>query len=274
MAELDDATIQLAATGQLAALKSRLAADPGLAQQRGPGAETLLHIAVRQWPKLENGAAVARALLDAGADVNAADDDGLRPIQGATGDRALTRVLLDAGAETGVYAENHMNMSPIEVCLYYGLPDEAQLLADHGAAVDLRVAAGLGDEAKVRASLDDAGRFREDSIGLPGQPGPKPSVDEGVTQALSYAARNGQAAIVSLLLDHGADIDALVPHFDVGCTPLHQAVSGGHLPIADLLVRCGARLDIRDDGHNATPREWAVHQNKTDIADFLAAAGG
>ena len=273
MAELDAATIDLAASGKLDALKQRLAATPDIARQRGPGAETLLHVAARQWPKLVNGAQIASALLDAGADVNGQDESGLRPIQGATGDLDLTRVLLEAGADTTVYAQNHMNMSPIEVCLYYGLPDEARLLADHGAAVDLRVAAGLGDEGCMRGYLDAAGRFRPDGIGLPGQPGPELTVSEGITQALSYAARNGQGGAVTLLLDHGADIDALVPHFDVGCTPLHQAVSGGHLHIARLLVGRGARVDIRDDAHQATPLEWAQHQQKADMIAFLSAQG-
>lgn len=274
MPELDDQTIELAATGRLEDLKTRLEKDPGLAHRTNAGGETLLHIAARQWPKLANGAKIARVLLDAGADVNAGDRDGMRPITGATGDIELTRALLEAGAKTAIYSEGHMNMSPAEVCLYYGLTDEARLLVDHGASVDLRVAAGIGDADRVRGYLDDSGAFRDDCVGLPGQPGPKPSVADGVTQALSYAARNGQAEIVELLLDHGADIDALVPDFDVGCTPLHQAVSGGHLHIAKILVARGARVDIRDDSHRATPREWAEHQGKSDLVRFLAEHGG
>lgn len=274
MTTLDADTIEIAVAGKLDALQRLLAETPEIARLRGPGEETLLHIAVRQWPKLANGAEVARALIAAGADVNAADDSGLRPIMGATGDLALTRVLLEAGAETAIYAETHMNMSPAEVCLFYGLPEEARLLVEYGAPVDLRVAAGLGDEARVRGYLDDKGGFRADSIGLPGQPGPKLTLEQGITQALSYAARNGQEAIVTLLLDRGAGIDALVEHFDVGCTPLHQAVSGGHLGMARLLVARGARLDIRDDGHQSTAREWAEHQGKTEIAEFLAANDG
>ncbi len=274
MAKLGDEVIALATAGRLDELRQRLDDDPEIARRRGPGAETLLHVVARQWPKLAAGPEIARALIAAGANVNAADADGLRPIQGATGDPALTGVLLDAGADTRVYAENHMNMSPIEVCLYYGLPGEARLLANAGAAIDLRVAAGLGDAPYVRSCLDENDRFRADSIGLPGQPGPRLSLADGMTQALAYAARNGQGTIVELLLDHGADIDALAPHFDVGCTPLHQAVSGGHLMIAELLVRRGARLDIRDDGHNSTPRQWAEHQSRAEIAGFLAAQGG
>lgn len=274
MPKLGDEVIVLATAGRLDELKQRLADDPAIARRRGPGAETLLHIVARQWPKLAAGPDIAVALLDAGADVNAADADGLRPIQGATGDPKLTAVLLDAGADTRVYAANHMHMSPIEVCLYYGLPEEARLLADAGAGVDLRVAAGLGDTAYLRSCLDQNTRFRADSIGLPGQTGPRMSLAEGVAQALSYAARNGQAATAELLLDHGADIDALAPHFEPGCTPLHQAVLGGHLHIAELLIRRGARLDVLDDGHRSTPRQWAEHQHKPEIADLLATHGG
>ena len=274
MPELDSEIIEIASAGRLDELRARLAKTPELARMRGPGDETLLHIVARQWPKLPNGSEVARTLIAAGADVNAEDDSGMRPIQGATGDIALTRVLLDAGAETAIYSEGHMNMSPLEVCLYYACTDEAQLLAARGAPVDLRVAAGLGDIARMKSYLDDSGEFRASCIGLRDQPGPRLSLDQGLSQALSYAARNGQLEAITLLLDHGADIDALVPHFDVGCTPLHQAVSGNHISVAKLLVERGARLDIRDDGENSTPREWAVHQEKAELALFLAEQGG
>ena len=109
---------------------------------------------------------------------------------------------------------------------------------------------------------------------MPGQPGPTLTLEEGLTQALSYAARNGQLDAVTLLLDHGVDIDALVPHFDVGCAPLHQAVSGNHLDVAKLLIQRGARLDIRDDSEIATPRQWAEYQEKAELAQFLAEHGG
>ena len=274
MATLDDSACRLAAAGDLDGLAKRLRAEPDVVRRRNAGGETLLHIAARQWPKLENGADIARLLLQAGADVNAADNDGQCPLHGATGDLELTRVLLEAGARGDVYAADHMNMSPAEICLYYGLPAEAQLMVDHGAPTDLRIHAGLGDADTVRGYLDAAGRFRPDSIGLPGQPGPELSLPEGITQALSYAARNGHIDVADVLLDHGADIDALAPHMDVGCTPVHAAVSAGHFQMVEHLVERGARLDIRDDTHDSTALGWAVFKGDDKMAAFLKAHEG
>ena len=118
MSQLDDNVCGLAATGDLAGLAARLKTEPDVAKWRNASGETLLHIAVRQWPKLANGANIARLLLEAGTDVNAFDDDGQTPLHGATGDLELTRVLLEAGARGDVYAVDHLNMSPAEICLY------------------------------------------------------------------------------------------------------------------------------------------------------------
>ena len=274
MADLDDEIIDIASAGRLDALRDRITENPDLARMTGPGAETLLHIVARQWPKLANGSDIARTLIEAGADVNARDETGMTAIQGATGDIALIRVLLDAGAETAIYSASHMNMSPAEMCLYYAYTDEARLLVDHGAPVDLRVAAGLGDLDRMNGYLGADGRVAPAAIGLPGQPGPALSLAQGLSQALSYAARNGQLDAVTWLLDHGAEINALVPRFDVGCTPLHQAVAGDHIEVAKLLLQRGAQADIRDDGHNSTPKQWAEHQDKPEFVALLAEHGG
>ena len=189
MGQLDDDTIALTEAGDLDALRALLSENPAIVRDRNAGGETLLHIAARQWPKLPNGEAIARALLDAGADVDAADQDGLRPIQGATGDIALTRVLLEAGAETAIYSSGHMNMGPAEVALYYGLPDEARLMVAHGAAVDLRVAAGIGDLEAVRGFVGPDGQFRDDAVGLPGQPAAKVSKAARASSGRSSASK-------------------------------------------------------------------------------------
>ena len=272
MVALSEESIEIATKGNLEGLRKALAASPDLAFRRGPGEETLLHIVARQWPKLPNGAEIAQLLLDRGAEVNAQDDSGLRPIQGATGDLALTRTLLEAGAETAVYAATHMNMSPAEVCLYYGLPAEAALLVSFGAPVDLRIASGLGDMTRLDGYLSLEKPALTKAIGLPGQPGPKLTLEEGLLQALGYAARNGQVAAVEKLLDFGAEIDGLLPYFNVGCTALHQAVEGKHADVIELLIARGARLDVRDDTYGSTPCGWAKEQGSEELVAIFEKA--
>jgi ankyrin repeat protein len=56
---------------------------------------------------------------------------------------------------------------------------------------------------------------------------------------LGYAAENGYAGIVSILLQHGADIERGDEH---GWRPLHLACYGGHTEIAKILIDAGADI--------------------------------
>ena len=81
--------------------------------------------------------------------------------------------------------------------------------------------------------------------------------------ALSLAARHGHEAIASLLLEHGAEVEAIN---NAGETALHEATFGDHLTVIEVLVVQGhANVDAQDSsGH--TPlmmaadlgRDWAV----------------
>ena len=60
------------------------------------------------------------------------------------------------------------------------------------------------------------------------------------------------------------------------CTPVHQAVLGGHEQVVRLLVERGARLDIRDTIWNGTPLGWAIHggsRTGARMADCLRSLG-
>lgn len=63
------------------------------------------------------------------------------------------------------------------------------------------------------------------------------------------------AQIATLLLDRGADIDAR--NWD-HVTPLHQAVRARNLTVAEVLLRRGADPNARDKGRGSTPLRRAV----------------
>jgi ankyrin repeat protein len=71
-----------------------------------------------------------------------------------------------------------------------------------------------------------------------------------------------------LCLDAGADVNALLP-VHKHSTPLHQASINEDLPMLQLLVTRGAKLDTRDTLWNATPLNWAVHNSKTASEAYL-----
>ncbi|RKP44233.1 ankyrin repeat domain-containing protein [Pararobbsia silviterrae] len=83
---------------------------------------------------------------------------------------------------------------------------------------------------------------------------------------LHYAASGGDDAIVKLLLDHSAYIDAGSPN---GSTPLMMAAAAGHITTVKLLLDEGADLSIKNQlGLNAI--DVAKRYNQPDIADGLS----
>jgi ankyrin repeat domain-containing protein 50 len=98
----------------------------------------------------------------------------------------------------------------------------------------------------------------------------RPLLDDGaMCQALSMAARQGHASLVTLLLDAGAD-----PHSAdaEGWTPLRAAAWGGHNDTVEILLKRGAQVDACDaEGRTALrAAAWAGHE---EVVKTLLASG-
>jgi ankyrin repeat protein len=166
-------------------------------------------------------------------------------------------LLLDFGAAIEGHGTRKWG-TPLFTALAFGMIDAAGALAKRGARIELPAAAALG-------LMDDVGRLL-------------PSADaEARHRALSLAAQHGQTEAVRLLLDAGEDPDRYNPEGNhPHCTPLHQAVLGGHEAVVRLLVERGARLDIRDTIWHGTPLGWAIHGGGTarsQMVDCLRSLG-
>jgi ankyrin repeat protein len=72
---------------------------------------------------------------------------------------------------------------------------------------------------------------------------------------LIFAAHRGHLAIVEILLDQGAEVDARETASDT--TALHWAAEGGHPAIIDRLLRAGAAMDVLDAWYGLGPASWA-----------------
>ena len=95
---------------------------------------------------------------------------------------------------------------------------------------------------------------------LPGQrshDGPDfvPSRRSGETP-LHLAAQLGHGAIVTLLLERGADVEAAS---GPGYTPLHMAAEQGHVEVIKRLVDEGGANVRAVTGRDATPLHWAAY---------------
>jgi ankyrin repeat protein len=221
--------------GDAERVSAALADDPGLAtraigdHRRPP----LLYVTYSEFlggERTDGLLACARALLDAGADPNAAWEDAayerMSALHGAAGiahEPRMTALLLEAGAD----------------------PDDGR---------SLRAAAGAEDPACLELLLDaGATLYRAMALAHAAQHGSLrtarlllergPAQWSERTNALVWAARGeASAAMLRLLAQHGADLEA---SFDgSGRTPYGLAVRGGRRDLAEVLVSLGAQRRV------------------------------
>ena len=192
---------------------------------------------------------IARVILDAGGDKDEAGKNAALALVSSSSvarecgvQIPLIEMLCQRGADPNAGRYD---------ALYYGEFAAMQALIRLGAGIDLPTAAAMGRIDNVRATLPD-------------------STSEDRQRALGLAAQHGQAEIIGLLLDAGADPNRFSP---VGghshATPLHQAAIAGKPDCVRLLVERGARTDIADILFGATPLGWAEYGGQTEVADLL-----
>lgn len=234
----EDGFLDLVQRGDLSAVESLLRRQPNLAHYARDYGKTALH-----WAAETDQVEVARALIEAGADIE---------------------------AETG------WNATPLEWAATMGSVCVADLLLSRGAKrFTFVVAAALG-------KLDDVKSRIESGEDLSSEPGYEAlAIDDHwpadsariqgdiLSHALYSAARNGHTKVVEYLLSQGAKIDAKGVF---GGTGLHWAAINGHRNTVDFLVENGASLTMRDSRFEATPEEWAKEGGHAEIAARLREA--
>src|SRR6186713_3305361 len=83
---------------------------------------------------------------------------------------------------------------------------------------------------------------------------PRPQSPSDKADALSDAARKGDAAAVKKLLDEGVDVNT---KFRYDRTALSFAADRGHVDVVKVLLDRGADVTIKDTFYNATALTWA-----------------
>jgi len=95
--------------------------------------------------------------------------------------------------------------------------------------------------------------------------------------ALSAAARKGDAAAVRKLLDEGVDVNT---KFRYNRTALSFAADRGHVEVVKLLLDRGADVNVKDTFYGATALTWAVSPamdrtaKHTEVVELLLKRGG
>lgn len=233
----------------LAALKQRLAAggdpnkeladavignDPGrvdylLAHGANPNEIAELEYNALQWAVREGHAAVARILLERGADVNARDGNGWTPLMLAVwrNDPAMVDLLIAQHANLDTYNSN--GWSPLSVAITYGERERVRQLVDAGANVNAANDAGytplMFATAKSAPGVLALLIQRGANVGAANK--------AGIT-ALMLAAAEGNTDAARQLLAAGADTAAKDAK---GESALDVARSNGNAQIVALLTK-------------------------------------
>jgi hypothetical protein len=242
---------------QLAAL---LRKDPSLVKARSlrEHHSTLLHYCsangVEDYRQRtpQNIVAIARMLLDAGAEVNAESDayggESTTLMLTATSvhpervgvQKPLMELLLERGAALDVGKG-----SDVVACLRNGRGEAAQFLAKKGARLDLEGAAGVGLLDRVKEFFAEDGWLRS------------MATEKQLADGFGWACEFRHREVVEFLLSRGVRADTTV-RAD-GVTPLHWAALGGDPEIVSMLLERGADVNARESGFGGTPVGWAVY---------------
>ena len=282
--------------GDVEQLRSLVRADPALATSRSSTSHpTLLQCLVLDARDSPHQTEMAKILVDAGAEVN-------EPLVAAAGcnNVAAVALLLDCGGAI----DGTGGWSPLEEALYWNGQGTIALLVQRGATIqNLRIAAGLGLTDAIETFFEADGSLRPEAGPIKWPWGDLSSVERScldphvkqmllskvasfkndrqgiLDNALVYASMHGHVAAAALLLDKGAQLDAIPGGFDYSGTALHYAAFNGHRPMVEFLLERGADVSIKDTKVNQTPAGWADYAKHPEIGDLLrqrrgAGAGG
>ncbi len=252
---------------------------------------------------IAHDAATVKVLIDHGADVAAQRRLGFTPLYDAAaeGQLEIVELLLAAGASPK--QKTQYGFEPLFTAVHHGhLQASERLLADErvdinepiagfmplhvaaqgddagphselyerlielGATVDACSAAAAGDVARLTAMIEKDPESAKTTI-------------LGGWTPLHDAVRNIRVDTVKLLLEHGADPNAISGDVDHRSTPLHWIGAcvlvddpQPKLAVLRLLVDAGAKLDVRDK-HGGTPLDRARQYRSAELTKALRELG-
>jgi len=226
--------------------------------------------------------AIVDLLLDRGANIEAEDDLGRRPLLSAAqhGRVEVARRLIDRGASiNAVCWEGRSALSNARRAGYQALVD---LLLARGAEWGVVDALTIGDVPLFTTLLDEKLRVlaegaepieddldEEDPATQYIRTTTVDRISDGGIRLAMLAAGRDVAEILGLLLDRGA---VHLLNYSDEHTLLAEAARHGHLEMARLLINRGADLDgVGRDG--LTPLAWAIREGQRETADLLRRSG-
>jgi ankyrin repeat protein len=218
---------EAAKKGDVAALKAILEKDPGLINAPGEGGRSALQEAI-----LAGMDEAARFLIEAGADVNGRDGEGIGPLGYAAlvGDAALAGLLIDRGAKIDAQ-DSALGGTPLHLAALRDRANVALLLLEKGAPLEARTR----DGRTPLALAVERGKRECAKLFLARGAAANESNAKGIT-LLHRAILTADPELVKMLLSGGADASV---RSDYGNTALDLAAQDGLTEIAGLLAADG-----------------------------------
>jgi uncharacterized protein len=172
-------------------------------------------------------------------------------------DAATVRRLVEADPALAGARDDH-GVSALMRALYRSDDAGASAIRDQLDSLDAFEAATVGEVDRLRELLDAEPTL---AAGYSG---------DGFT-ALHFAAFFGHREAAELLLDRGAEVDALGRGWMTG-TALHSAVARSHTDVVRILLAAGADPNVRQSG-GGTPLHSAAHNGDVASIEVLLSAG-
>jgi uncharacterized protein len=275
-------------SGDIDGLRVLLRQDPSLATARSSRSHpTLLQCLTLDAVDVPNKVKMAQLLIDAGAEI-----DGPLVAAASIGNVEIAALLLDCGAAVNGAG----SWSPLEEALYWKNQGVIDLLLARGASVhNLRIAAGLGRTDLIEGFFQSDGTLKPEAgkINWPfGEPQKsnlnskikdelQAKIDSWsddpqdiINNAFVYACMHNHIDAARLLLQKGAQIDAVPPGFDYSGTGLHYAALHSHRVMVDFLIAQGANVNVKDTKVHSTPAGWAEHGGHAELKNYLDEIAG
>ena len=228
-----------------------------------PTAETRHGVSPLYLAARNGSAPMILKLIEAGVDADQLDRTGETVLMIATqsGDVEAVRILLENGAAVNA-TDPEFGQTPLMWAARDGHPDVVSTLLEGGA--DVHAVTRTGEPPDPRLPCVNRTGCGSHGLGIirggmpeRGKRDPTP----GTTTSLMYAAREGRLETVRLLIDAGADVNAVDTN---GIASLLLSISNNHVDVARFLIERGADAHVVD-WYGRTSLWTAIEMRNVDL---------